>query len=274
MTTFNTNRFPKIATSDKQKYCEGLKDWKEVFNFSSARGHYRNKTHNNLEKGPFLLLFQLTSTTTSNLWDFDSRYQNHRWYEALDTPISHMPIIITDVVKRSIALLEQPAWRASQATKMQLQEKNKLKCLQVGTGGIRKKWCSRGKGWIPSTNRPLTHLNSAWEEQNTAEIKMSLDLCFQKWKLLLTQVALGQWRKLCGMSKASNSPNKAGSDGNIHNSFLQTDSNVLREHSIFYLQLSLLPRTPTLYYGMTGAVSPKTGNFQRHHGGKNSQNKN
>lgn len=47
--------------------------------------------------------------------------------------------MITDVVKRGIALLQQPECRAPQATKMQLQEKNKLKCLQVGTGGIRKK---------------------------------------------------------------------------------------------------------------------------------------
>lgn len=71
-----------------------------------------------------------------------------------------------------------------------------------------------------------------------------------------------------------NSPNKAGGDGNMHNSSLQTNSNVLREHSIFYLQLSPLPRTPTLYYGKTGAVSPKIGNFQRYQGGKNPQNKN
>lgn len=55
---------------------------------------------------------------------------------------------------KTIALLQQSEQRASQATKMQLQEQ--LKCLQVDTGGIGKKWCSRGKGWFLSTNRLLT----------------------------------------------------------------------------------------------------------------------
>lgn len=88
------------------------------------------------------------------------------------------------------------------------------------------------------------------------------------------QLTLGQWRKPGGMSKHTNSPNKAGIDGNVHNSSLQTDSNILREHSILYLQLSPLPRTPTLYYWKKGAVSPKTSKFQRHQGGKSPQNKN
>lgn len=51
------------------------------------------------------------------------------------------------------------------------------------------------------------------------------------------------------MNKHTNCPNKAGIDGNIDNSFLQTDSNVLREHSIFICSFQRYQEHPLFTMG-------------------------
>jgi len=80
---------------------------------------------------------------------------------------------------------------------MQLPEKKKVKCLQEGASRIRKKPCSRDKGCFPAPNwAPTSLLNSPWEEQNTAEVKISSETWSPTVEALSATTNLGSIRTM------------------------------------------------------------------------------
>lgn len=117
--------------------------------------------------------------------------------------------------------------------------KRRKKYLQEGTAVIRRNGCSRDKGCCPAANRALTYLLNSASNKNTAEAKRLLDTLFPTMGRPSATNNSGSIRKKekARWEEHLTVSTKLVLMGASAIFFVQTDSNLLQECCILYLQL-------------------------------------